>query len=195
MALKIGVTGGIGSGKSMVCRIFKILQIPVFDADTVAKTIMTDDVALKNELVATFGEDTYHPDGTLNRPYLSKTVFGDEEKLKKLNALVHPAVIRTGEEWAERQQNPYSIKEAALLFESGSYKKLDYTILVTAPEKLRIERVVKRDGVGEESIRERISKQLSDEEKTSLADFVIVNDGSQSLIQQVFQLHQHFMSL
>lgn len=195
MGLKIGVTGGIGSGKSMVCRIFKILQIPVFDADTVAKTIMTDDIPLRNALVATFGEDTYHSDGTLNRQHLSQMVFNDKDQLKELNDLVHPAVIRTGEEWAERQQSPYSIKEAALLFESGSYKKLNYTILVTAPETLRIDRVMKRDGADEESVRGRMSKQLSDEEKISLADFVIINDGSQSLIQQVFHLHQHFMSL
>lgn len=195
MGLKIGVTGGIGSGKSIVCRIFKILQTPVFDADTVAKTIMTDDKVLKEALIHAFGEETYHEDGTLNRPYLSKAVFNDEEKLKKLNALVHPAVIRAGEEWADAQLSHYNIKEAALLFESGSYKKLDYTILVTAPEKLRIARVMKRDGVTEEQVRERMSKQLSDEEKKPLADFVVVNDDSQSLIQQVFQLHQQFNSL
>lgn len=195
MALKVGITGGIGVGKSLVCRIFKVLGIPVFNADAVAKTIMEDDAALRSALVAAFGENSYGSDGKLDRGYLAKTVFNDEKKLKQLNALVHPAVIRAGEEWAALQSSPYTIKEAALLFESGSYKLLDYSVLVTAPETLRIARVMTRDSVSEEQVRSRMAKQLPDEQKIPLADFVVVNDGSQSLIQQVIQLHRYFLSI
>lgn len=194
MGLKIGVTGGIGSGKSMVCRIFKVLQIPVFDADSVAKTIMIDDARLRGALVNAFGMETYLPDGSLNRAYLSETVFSDGDKLRELNSLVHPVVIQAGDDWAANQTSPYSIKEAALLVESGSYKKLDYTILVTASEDIRLQRVMNRDGVTESQVRQRMAKQLSDEDKRAAVDFVIVNDGSVSLIQQVISLHQLFLT-
>lgn len=192
--VKIGVTGGIGSGKSVICRIFNVLGIPVFDADTEAKRLMTHDTALVDAIRAEFGDRAYHPDGTLNRAYLAGQVFNNEERLKKLNALVHPVAIRAGEEWVMRQEAPYTIKEAALLFESGSFKLNDYTILVTAPLSLRIERVMKRDGITAEQVKARMERQWPEEEKRRLADFVIVNDGVQALIPQVLELDKRFRS-
>ncbi len=192
--VKIGVTGGIGSGKSVVCRIFTVLGVPVFDADTEAKRLMTGDTVLVDAIRAEFGDGAYHPDGTLNRAYMAAQVFNDEERLKKLNALVHPVVIQAGEEWAMRQKAPYTIKEAALLFESGSFKLNHYTILVSAPVRLRIERVMKRDGITSEQVTARMERQWSEEEKRQLADFIIVNDGVQALIPQVLELDKRFRS-
>lgn len=192
--LKIGVTGGIGSGKSVVCRIFNVLGIPVFDADTEAKRLMTRDTALADAIRAEFGERAYHPDGTLDRAYMAAQVFSDEERLKKLNALVHPVVIRAGEDWAKKQEAPYTIKEAALLFESGSFKLNQYTILVSAPTSLRIERVMKRDGITADQVTARMERQWPEETKRQLADFVIVNDGVQALIPQVLELDKRFRS-
>lgn len=192
--LKIGITGGIGSGKSVVCRIFSVLGIPVFDADTEAKRLMTDDTTLVDAIQAEFGEKAYLPDGSLDRAYIAIQVFNDEERLKKLNALVHPVVIRAGEEWARKQEAPYTIKEAALLFESGSFKLNQYTILVSAPASLRIERVMKRDGITPEQVEARMEKQWPEEKKRQLADFIIVNDGVQALIPQVLELDKRFRS-
>lgn len=193
MGLKIGVTGGIGSGKSMVCRIFKVLKIPVYDADKEAKDIMVKDDQVMAAIKEAFGEESYFGHGELNRAYLAEAVFNDEKKLELLNGIVHPAVIQAGEDWTAAQSGFYSIKEAALLFESGSYKKLDYTILVTAPEDIRVQRVMDRDRISREQVLARMSKQWSDEEKIKLADFVIVNNDTSSLIQQVMDLHQRFI--
>jgi len=194
MPVKVGVTGGIGSGKSVVCRIFQTLGIPVFDADSEAKRLMASDAGLIAAIRSEFGDEAYHADGTVNRSYLAGQVFNDGRRLEKLNALVHPVTIRAGEEWAQRQTTPYSIKEAALLFESGSFKLNDYTILVTAPEAIRIERVVQRDGATPEQVRARMQRQWPDNEKARLADFTIVNDGKQSLIPQVLELDRVFRS-
>jgi len=194
MQLKIGVTGGIGSGKSVVCRIFNVLGIPVFDADAEAKRLMTTEASLRNAIRAEFGTEAYHEDGTLNRPYLADQVFNDEQRLKILNGLVHPVVIRKGEQWAQQQKAPYTIKEAALLFESGSFKLNHYTILVSAPVGIRIERVMQRDGVTAEQVKARMERQWPDERKRQLADFVIVNDGIQALIPQVLALDKQFRS-
>jgi len=194
MQLKIGVTGGIGSGKSVVCRIFNVLGIPVFDADAEAKRLMTIDASLRNAIRVEFGTEAYHEDGTLNRPYLADQVFNDEQRLKILNGLVHPVVIRKGEEWAQQQKAPYTIKEAALLFESGSFKLNHYTILVSAPVGIRIERVMQRDGVTAAQVKARMERQWPDERKRQLADFVIVNDGIQALIPQVLALDKQFRS-
>lgn len=193
MGLKIGITGGIGSGKSYVAKIFKALGVPFYDADRVARNIMEESDAVRAELVAAFGEQVYLPDGHLDRPYLSATVFKDQAKLDILNGIVHPAVIKDGEEWGAKQEGPYSLKEAALLFESGSYKKLDYTILVVAPEDLRVKRVMLRDNVSKEQVIDRIQKQKTDQEKIALADFIIVNDGYQPLLPQVLDLHNRFL--
>ncbi|MGJ1448129.1 dephospho-CoA kinase [Sphingobacterium spiritivorum] len=194
MGLKIGITGGIGAGKSIICNIFKVLGIPVYNADQEAKDIMIKSEKVRTALTETFGKETYFEDGSLNRAFLSSKVFGDEAQLKLLNGIVHPAVIRAGEEWAQKQTAAYSLKEAALLFETGSYRQLDYTILVTAPEDIRIARVVARDHTEAEKVRDRISKQMSDKEKSELADFIVINDGIQPLLPQVLHLHQQFLT-
>jgi len=191
MGLKIGITGGIGSGKTYICRLFEALGIPVYNADEEAKRLMNTDIRIKEKLIAQFGESTYK-DGLLDRAFLANMVFSDKDKLELLNGIVHPIVIQEAKDWAERQITRYSLKEAALLFESGSYKELDYTILVTAPMDIRIQRVIERDGTTEQQVQERINKQLSDEEKLQLADFVIVNDGITPLLPQVWTLHQKF---
>jgi len=192
MGLKIGITGGIGSGKTFICRLFEALGIPVYNADEEAKRLMNTDIRIKEKLIAQFGEATYK-DGLLDRAFLANMVFSDKDKLELLNGIVHPIVIQEAKDWAERQTTRYSLKEAALLFESGSYKELDYTILVTAPIDIRIQRVIERDGTTEQQVRERMNKQLSDEEKLQLADFVIVNDGITPLLPQVWTLHQKFL--
>lgn len=193
MGLKVGITGGIGSGKSYVARIFKALGVPFYDADTEAKKLMNTDGQIRSALIKQFGEAVYLEDGQLNRAYLSSVVFTDEKRLQALNAIVHPVVIQHGTDWAEAQSYPYSLKEAALLFESGSYKSLDYIILVTAPLEMRIKRVVKRDAVSREQVLDRINKQMPDEKKSEIADFVIVNDENVPLLPQVLTLHQQFL--
>ena len=190
--LKIGITGGIGSGKSIVSSIFKVLGIPVFDADAQAKNIMQTDDELKAAVIDLFGDASYHQ-GQLNRKYIAEIVFKDPAQLEKLNALVHPATIRAGEEWAAKQKSPYTIKEAALFFESGSAEGMDYIIGVYAPQHIRINRVMQRDGVSREEVLDRMKRQIQEEVKMRLCDFVIVNDDQRLLIPQVLQLHQQFM--
>ena len=194
--LRIGITGGIGSGKSTVCRVFNSLGIPTFDADAVGKSIMTTNSHLMMRIKEVFGPESYDENGQLNRAFLAAQVFNDDTALQQLNALVHPVVIAAGNSWFERQHNvPYALKEAALLFESGSYKAHDYNILVYASEEVRIQRVMARDRVGAEQVRQRIAKQMPEQEKKSLADFLIDNDGTQPLIPQVMKLHEHFIGL
>lgn len=190
---KVGITGGIGSGKSVVCRLFHLLGIPVFDADTEAKRLMMVDPQLVSAIRGAFGADVYGENGVLNRSYLAAQVFGNEKQLARLNALVHPVVIQAGEEWASKQQHvPYVVKEAALLFESGSFKLNDYNVLVTAPITVRIERVVKRDHISAAQVEARMERQWPDEKKKALADGVVINDGTQALIPQVLKLDQFF---
>jgi dephospho-CoA kinase len=193
--LHIGVTGGIGSGKTVVCRIFETLGYPVFYADDEAKKVMADDADLVKEIKQHFGENAYFDDGSLNRKFLSDIVFHDTDKLNILNGLVHPATIRAYQEWAEKQQSSLIFKEAALLFESNSYKLSDFNVLVTAPVSIRIHRVVKRDNVTEAIVKARMDKQMIDEEKEKLADFIVVNDDKRALIPQVLSLNDHFLSL
>ena len=194
MGLKIGITGGIGVGKSVVTKIFKVLGIPTYDADKEAKDIMIKNDAVRDALISAFGSEVYFEDGTLNREWLGKRVFSNSVELKKLNAIVHPAVIQDADDWANSQTSTYSVKEAALLFESGSYKKLDINILVVSPLELRIKRVMERDRVDREEVLRRISKQMPEEEKQKLADYLIYNDDEHSLIDQVIDLHQKFNS-
>lgn len=189
MTLKVGITGGIGTGKSFVSKIFKTMGIPFYNADLEAKLIMVKDNNIRMALVKAFGPETYFEDGSLNRVYLSKQVFDNSQRLEMLNNIVHPAVIRAGVDWSNAQNGAYSLKEAALLYESGSYKKLDYTILVTAPEELRIARVMKRDKVSREEVLNRIQKQMPEEEKLKFADFVIHNDEQQPLLPQIINIH------
>lgn len=193
--LQIGITGGIGVGKSTVSKIFSVLGVPTYDADSRAKAVMTTDGILVESIKKEFGTLSFSIQGELNREYLAKAVFGDEQRLKKLNALVHPRVAVDYENWLREQSSaPYVLKEAALLIESGSYKTLDYLMLVTAPEEVRIGRVLMRDKHRSiEQIKEIIKNQLSEAEKLKLADFTVNNDGTHSLIEQVLKLHEHFL--
>jgi dephospho-CoA kinase len=187
--LKIGITGGIGSGKSMVAKVFEHLGIPVYNADTAAKSLMENDPALRASITALFGPDAYL-NGTLNRSYISSLVFKDRSKLEALNALVHPATIRFGKEWMSRQTTPYAIKEAALIFESGTQNELDYVIGVYAPQALRIHRVMQRDNLTREQVLQRMANQIDESVKMRLCDFVVVNDDQQLVLPQVLKLHE-----
>lgn len=191
----IGVTGGIGSGKTVVCRIFETLGYPIFYADDEAKRVMTEDAGLVKEIKQHFGENAYFDDGSLNRKFLSDIVFHDADKLNILNGLVHPATIKAYQNWAEKQPTALIFKEAALLFESNSFKLSDFNILVTAPVSIRIQRVITRDNVTADIVKARMDRQMTDEEKEKLTDFMIVNDDKHALIPQVLRLHDHFLSL
>jgi dephospho-CoA kinase len=192
--LKIGLTGGIGSGKSTVAKIFGVLGIPVYYADEEAKKLMNEDEELKRRIMLQFGEDTY-ANGTLDRKKLASIVFNNEEKLEGLNALVHPATINAANAWMKKQTSTYTIKEAALIFESGSHELLDYVIGVSAPASLRIERVMRRENTSREEVTARMSRQMNEDEKMELCNFVIINDEQQLLIPQVVALHQQLLDL
>ncbi len=195
--LKVGITGGIGSGKTMICRIFETLGIPVFYADTVAKSIMVNDDTLISGVKGAFGEISYFEDGSLNNKHIASIVFNDNEQLNRLNALVHPAVFRAFDAWSANlpQNVPYTLKEAALLFESGSYKMCDKNILVVAPQEVRLKRVMERDHVTAAQVQARMNKQFSDQQKLGMADYIINNNESVSLITHVIDLHQQFLNL
>jgi len=193
--LKIGITGGIGSGKTTVCRVFELLGIPVFNADTSAKSIMVANSSLIASIKKEFGEEAYFPNNELNRKYLADKVFNNQEALTKLNNLVHPATIKSFVDWSLRQKSAYVIKEAAILFESGSYKDCDFVIVVTSPEEIRIKRVIEREGVNEDNVRSRMSKQMPEEEKEELADFIIINDYKTAIIPQVLKLNEYFIDI
>ena len=194
--LKIGITGGIGSGKTTVCRIFEKLGIPIYYADDRAKKLMVEKKEIINQVKKIFGKRAYYKNGKLNRKHISKIAFSNPEKLHALNAIVHPAVEKDATEWSQRQKNtPYTIKEAALIFESGSHRSLDKIITVTAPQLLRIQRVMQRDQTTEAAVLARISKQMPEEEKVKKSDFIILNDGSESLILQIWKIHQQLKSL
>lgn len=194
---KVGITGGIGSGKTTVCKIFETLGIPIYYADDRAKWLMVNSPALQTGIINLFGKESYDEEGQLNRAYIGGIAFKHPKKLQKLNALVHPAVFVDGENWQQEQlalQFPYTLKEAALLYESGSHKFLDKMIVVTAPEELRIERVMKRDGLDKEAVQDRIARQMSEAEKVAQADYIITNDGQQLLIPQVLEIHQQLLA-
>ena len=194
--LKIGITGGIGSGKTTVSKIFEVLGVKVFYADDQAKKVMTDDAILVKAIKQTFGSNAYFADGSLNRKYLADIVFSDAGELEKLNAIVHPAVFRAFDNWvAAVHDAPYILKEAALLFESGSYKMCDKTIMVYAPFETRVGRVVLRDGISRAEVESRNAKQMPDEQKIKLADFTIMNDDTELVIPQVLALHQQFLEM
>lgn len=188
--LKVGITGGIGSGKTTVCKIFQLLDIPVYFADERAKWLMVNDKTIIQQLKDAFGAAVYLDSGALNRAYLAGIVFEDQSQLAILNNIVHPAVRLDGEQWHAQQKDvPFTLKEAALFFENGSYQHMDKMITVTAPESIRIQRVIARDQSTAAAVKARIDKQLPDSEKVAKSDFVIHNDGSQSLILQVTELY------
>jgi len=187
---KIGVTGGIGSGKTLVCRVFEKLGVPVFYADHQARQIYDEDPQVREAMIEYFGSAIYGPSG-LKRDVLASAIFNDPDALRHVNSLIHPAVKRRFAEWCEKQKDAaYVIEEAAILFETGSHKELDHTVLVYAPEGIRIQRVIQRDAVDEEAVRARMAHQMSDEEKIGQAGFVIYNDGSSLVIPQILEIHR-----
>lgn len=192
--LRIGLTGGIGSGKSTVARIFEILGAPVYYADAAARRLMNEDEQLKASITGHFGSESYSG-GKLNSAYLASQVFGHEEKLALLNSLTHPATIRDANEWMAGQSSPYIIKEAALIFESGSGLHLDYIIGVYAPAALRIRRTMERSQVSRDEVLKRMSRQINEDIKMKLCDFVIRNDGRELVIPQVVALHEKLLQL
>jgi dephospho-CoA kinase len=192
--LKIGITGGIGSGKSTVAKAFEVLGIPVYYADDAAKKLMNDDEVLKEKIQLQFGNDIY-TNGVLNKKRLAEIVFTSPEKLALLNALVHPATIHDAERWMQHQTTPYAIKEAALIFESGAQEHLDYVIGVTAPAPLRIQRSMQRDGITREEVIARMDKQMDETIKMKLCNFVITNDEQQMLLPQILDLHKKLLSI
>ena len=190
----IGLTGGIGSGKTTVANLFASLGIPVFNADDAAKQLMQNSPIIKNQLIQQFGDKVYEQ-GQLNKSYLASIVFADPEKLAILNSIVHPVTIQAALDWAQQQTSPYVIKEAALLFESNASEGLDFVIGVTAPLALRIERVMKRDQCTQAEVEKRMQHQISDAIKMKLCDKVIVNDDIQLITPQVIAIHEAFSIL
>lgn len=194
--LKIGITGNIGSGKTTVCQLFELLGAPVFFADFHAKRVMTEDLVLVETIRNTFGAEAYFKDGSLNRKYISNIVFKNEAELEKLNALVHPAVFRAFDLWAiQFNTKIYVLKEAAILFESGSDRQCDKTIVVAASLDVRIKRVMQRDQLTEAEVLRREEKQMPQQEKEAKADFVIYNNPQMMVIPQVLQIHQQLLQL
>ncbi len=194
--LRIGITGGIGSGKTTVCKLFETLGIPVYYADDRAKWLMQHLPILVEEISEKFGAAAYDDSGNLDRTYLAEIVFKDNNKLKELEAIVHPRVFEDGLNWYnEHQDAPYTLRENALLFETGSYKMMDKTITVYAPKELRIARVISRDKTTKEAVEARMDKQMAEEEKLKIADYIVHNDQKHSLIKQVYKLHHTLLTI
>ena len=191
--LKVGITGGIGSGKTTVCRIFEMLGIPVFYADTVSRNLVQQNPDVIAAIKASFGNGIYQ-DALLNTKALAKIVFNDPDKLRKLNSIVHPSVFRMFNEWiAKHAGYAYVLKEAALIFETNAHLTLDAVIVVTAPESMRIKRVMQRDGATEADVQQRMKQQMPEAEKRKQATFVIHNDESELLIPQILAIHKELL--
>ena len=188
MAITIGITGGIGSGKSTICKVFRVLGIPVFEADYEAKRLMDNSEKIITGLIDLFGRDIYTQNGTLDRKKLAGIIFNDKIMLEKVNKLVHPVVRSEFKLWTEQQSTTYVIHEAAIMFETGLYKSMDYTILVSATKKERIRRVVKRDKIEEWQVLERMNKQWTDEQKRPLANLEFVTNDTKLLIPQIIKM-------
>ena len=184
----VGLTGGIGSGKSTVAKEFATLGIAVFNSDEQAKALIANNAQVKKRIIATFGEEAYQ-NGEYNRAYIAQIVFNNPEKLAILNGIVHPALARYFKQWAKKQTSPYVLKEAAILFESGSYKDCNYIITVTAPEQLRIARVMARDHCNKAQVRARMAQQWSDAQRIALSNTVIENIDLESAKEQVKRIH------
>jgi len=189
--MKIGLTGGIGSGKSTVAKVFEILGIPVYYADDAAKRLMNRDPALRDAIIHHFGNGAYNKEG-LDRKYLAGIVFNNKEKLELLNSLTHPVTLADSEEWMNAQTSPYIVREAALLFESGADKTVDQVIGVYAPQHIRVKRVMDRDHLTIEEVMKRVSRQLDEEEKMKRCDFIISNNETELVIPQVIELDKKF---
>jgi len=192
--LRIGITGGIGSGKTTVAKVFEVLGIPVYYADDAAKRLMNEDGKLKEKIQLQFGNEVYK-NGQLDRKHLAEIVFTSPEKLALLNALVHPVTLKDAEKWMQQQSTPYAIKEAALIFESGAQEHLDHVIGVTAPAPLRIQRTMHRDSITREEVMARMDKQMDETIKMKLCDFVLVNNEQEMLLPQILLLHEKLLVL
>ena len=192
--VRIGLTGGIGSGKSTVAQIFEVLGIPVYYADISAKKLMNEDAELRSAITTIFGEQAY-VNNLLDRKYISSIVFSDPAKLQQLNALVHPATKKDGEAWMQQQTSPYAIHEAALIFEAKVSDRLDLVIGVCSPEELRIKRAMGRDKINRDEVLKRMDQQLDEGLKMSKCDFVLINNEQQLLIPQILELHQKLLVL
>ena len=184
--ITVGITGGIGSGKSTIANFYEIAGYPVYYADVRSKWLLNNDIEVRNQLIANFGEEIY-PE-YLDRQALANIVFTDSEALKKLNAISHPAIEKDFKKWRSAQNTPIIFKEAAILFESGSYKNVDKTICVTAPEITRIKRVIQRDQTTAIQVQERMNNQWSDEDKIALSDYVITADDIKLVIPQALEI-------
>ena len=192
MVITIGITGGIGSGKSTACKIFKLLGTPVFEADSVAKRLYETNQEVKTELISLFGKNIYQTNEKIDRKKLASIIFNNDELLARVNRLLHPFVWKEFEKWLKKNdQSPYVIHEAAILFESGFYKKMNFTILVSAPEMHQISRVMERDGITEEMVRERMAKQWPEENKQQLADYILQNDNKKLIIPDIIQIDKN----
>ncbi|MBT3207020.1 MAG: dephospho-CoA kinase [Bacteroidetes bacterium] len=189
MSLKVGITGGIGSGKSIVCEIFKQLGIVVFQADLAAKQIINNNEQVKLELISKFGIEIYNDLGEINKTEFAKNIFNNQKNLQTVNSIIHPIVKLNFDEVAKKHNNKkYIIKEAAILFESGAYKELDKIITVSAPLEIRIKRVIERDNTERQLVIDRIKNQISEEERIEKSDFVIVNDEKNLLVPQILSI-------
>lgn len=190
--LSVGISGGMGSGKTLVCAIFKVLGISVYNSDLEAKRIMETNEQVKKEIINLLGEESYLNNMTLNRKYIAEKIFNHIELLSGINQIVHPAVREDAEIWSKKipRNNSYFLRESAILFETGIYKQLNYNILVIAPRELRLHRIKNRDRLSEEEIASRMNQQWSDEQKLPLTDFVIINDEKTFLIPQILQIHK-----
>ena len=193
---KIGITGGIGSGKSTVCEVFKLLDVPVFHADLAARQVQDNDPAIKSELKELFGDAIYTPAGVLDRRALASLIFANVNLLQKVNSLIHPAVQQRFNEWLKtKSELDYVLYEAAILIEGGNQAALDLIILVVADEEIRIRRVVKRDHINNEQVKDRIRNQLSDEEKMKFADYILVNNNNNLIIPEILKLDKILRSV
>jgi len=188
MTLAIGITGGIGSGKSTVCEVFKLLGVPVFEADTAAGKLINSDSEIRNNLIQLFGNEIYNSEKKINREKLANIIFNSDVELEKVNKVVHPAVRKEFMNWLKLQKTDYVIHEAAILIESGFYKMMDFTILVSAPDEMRIERVMRRNNLTRECVISRMAKQWPDSEKRKFATLELVNDNKNLLIPQIIEI-------
>lgn len=186
--LKVGITGGIGSGKSTACKVFSAFGVPIFEADIEAKKILNNDPEIKKQLIKNFGIKVYLDNNTLNRKYLADIVFKDRKSLETLNSIVHPAVRNAFKDWFDKQKSPYIVYEAAILFESGFYKMMDKNIVLVTNQDERIQRVMKRDGMSIELVQQRINNQWTDIQRKKLADFVIGNNNNELIVPQIVEI-------